>query len=147
MPQWAVILRFMGAHPDEAVAATEPPPVPTRWLKTYTGALGLLGVIFVVSQPLLRPGGSIAALVTIGFGGLLIAMSVGLAKRKRWAWQVNYWGLVVTLVGLALTILSSFPLSRTPQEMVGPVSLGLAVGLWCGLNLRYFRWRRALFFQ
>lgn len=127
------------------MAVTEPPPLPKRWLKTYTVALGLLGVIFVISQPLLRPGGSIAALVTIGFSGLLLAVSVGLAKRKRWAWQLNYWGLVAALVGLALTILSSFPLSRTPQEMVGPFSLGLAVGLWCGLNLRYFWQRRALF--
>lgn len=127
------------------MAVTGTPPLPTRWLKTYTGTLGLLGVILVISQPLLRPGGSIAALVTIGFGGLLIAVSVGLAKRKQWAWQVNYGGLVMGLVGLALTILSSFPLSRTPQEMVGPLSLGLAVGLWCGLNLQYFRRRRALF--
>jgi hypothetical protein len=50
----------------------------------------------------------------------------------------------MALGGLALTILPSFPLSRTPQEMVGPLFLGLAVGLWCGLNLRYFQRRRAL---
>ena len=54
------------------------------------------------------------------------------------------WGLAMALVGLALTILSSFPLSRPPQEMVGPVSFGLAVGVWGGLNLRYFQRRRAL---
>lgn len=124
---------------------TETPPLPTRWLNTYTGILGLLGVILVISQPVLRPGGSIAALVTVGFGGLLIAVSVGLARRKRWAWQVNYWGLVMGLVGLALTVVSSLPLSRTPREMVGPLSLGLAVGLSCGLNLRYFQRRRAFF--
>jgi hypothetical protein len=134
------------AVPDGVgVASTEPAPLPTRWLNTYTGTLGLLGVLLVISPLLLRPGGSAANLVMVGLGGLLIAVSVGLAKRKRWAWQVNCWGLVVALVGLALTIVSSLPLSRTPQEMVGPVSLGLAVGLWCGLNLRYFRRRRALF--
>lgn len=127
------------------MAVTGPPPLPTRWLRTYTGTLGVLGVLFVIVQPLVRPGWSLANVVTVGFGGLLIAVSVGLAKRKRWAWQVNNWGLIVALVGLGLTIFSSLPLSRTHQEMVGPLSLGLAIGLWCALNLRYFWRRRALF--
>ena len=58
---------------------------------------------------------------------------------------MNYWGLLMALVGLGLTILSGLPLLRTPREMVAPLSLGLAIGLWCGLNLRYFRRRRSLF--
>jgi multisubunit Na+/H+ antiporter MnhB subunit len=127
------------------VARTEPRPLPTRWLNTYTGTLGLLGVSLVVAPLLLRPGGSAANLVMVGLGAFLIAVSVGLAKRERWAWQVNYWGLVAALVGLGLTILSGLPLLRTPQELVTPLFLGLAVGLWCGLNLRYFRRRRSLF--
>jgi hypothetical protein len=127
------------------VTEPPPPPLPTRWLRIYIGTLGALGVLFVIVPLLLRLGTSLANVVTVGLGVILIAVSVGLAKRKRWAWQVNYWGLIMALVGLGLTILSSLPLSRTPQEMVGPLSLGLAVGLWCGLNLPYFRRRRALF--
>jgi len=49
---------------------TEPPPLPTRWLNTYTGTLGLLGILFVISPLLLRPGGSAANLVMVGLGGL-----------------------------------------------------------------------------
>ncbi|HEX4995302.1 MAG TPA: hypothetical protein VFX87_10050, partial [Methylomirabilota bacterium] len=56
--------------PAAGVTMTEPPPLPTRWLNTYTGTLGLVGVLFVISPLLLRPGGSAANLVMVGLGKL-----------------------------------------------------------------------------
>lgn len=127
------------------------PQMPTRWLTVYRVWMTLVGALAAVAGAVMifrpRSGGDLpAGLLAIALGIVLLSISIGLGLRRRWAWHVNYWGLVMALVGLALTILSSLPLFRTPQEMVGPLLLALAVGLWCGLNLRYFRRRRSLFF-
>ena len=126
------------------------PQIPTRWLTVYRVWMTLVGALAAVAGAVMifrpRSGGDMpAGLLAIALGIVLLSISIGLGLRRRWAWHVNYWGLVMALVGLALTILSSLPLSRTPQELVGPLLLALAVGLWCGLNLRYFRRRRSLF--
>lgn len=141
--------------------------VSTRWLTFYTLFMavgGLFGIIRSASTP---PGG--ALLVDIGSSALSFVVAVGLLKRQRWAWKLNYWGflfipLVVAgvLVGLgvvavlmvpvlifdvlgARALLGPWTFGVGFQEILVGLVVGLVLGLWSSLNRRYFRRRRHLF--
>jgi hypothetical protein len=120
-----------------------------RWLTYYPICLAVIGVLAIVAGASILLGPALGApsegLLGLALGALYLAVSIGLAERRQWAWRVNYWGLLlvqpITLAGvLGLWKVEKFPLLTASRG-----AMVLLLGLWSALNMRYFRKRRHLF--
>ncbi len=140
----------------------EPGPLPTRWLTVYTIWMAVGGALTIAWVWITPPRWGAPYLVgDIGAGALAVAVAIGLWWRQRWAWEVNYWGLLLVplvLAGLclALAVLAVLAVILTLafggaafglgfQEVLLLFLIALMLGLWPALNIRYFRRRRHLF--
>jgi hypothetical protein len=166
-PDWRPARDVPELGPTGAAAGMAGGPLPTRWLGAYVVIVGVLGAFSVAAAlaELLTPrgwarqAGAGAVLYNLASGGLSIAVAVGLARRRAWAWLVNYWLFLVlplvllglgVLVGLVLMVLFASvwrqATGMTPGAgLVGGALVTGALALWPILNIVYFRRRRHLF--
>jgi hypothetical protein len=127
----------------------EPSPSPDRWLAYYPICLAVIGVMSIVlgASILLGPalGAPFEGILGLALGTLYVAVALGLAERRMWAWRVNYWGLLliqpITLAG----VLGLWQVQRFPLLTVWRGGMALLLGLWSAMNMLYFRKRRHLF--
>ena len=120
-----------------------------RWLAYYPVCLAVIGLMALVVgiSILLGPalGTPSEGMLGLVLGALYLAVSIGLAERRLWAWRVNYWGLLliqpITLAG----VLGLWKVERFPVLTAWRGGLVLFLGLWSLLNMRYFQKRRYLF--
>jgi hypothetical protein len=127
----------------------EPSPSPDRWLTYYPICLAAIGVMSIVVGTAILLGPALGrpreGLLGLALGTLYVAVSLGLAERRLWAWRVNYWGLLllqpITLAG----VLGLWQVQRFPLLTVWLGGTALLLGLWSAVNMHYFRKRRHLF--
>ena len=120
-----------------------------RWLAYYPICLAAIGLmaIAVGMSVLLRPalGTLSGGMLVLALGALYLVVSIGLIRRRLWAWRVNYWGLLlvqpITLAG----VLGLWPVERFPLLTAWRGGMMLFLGLWSVLNMRYFQKRRHRF--
>ena len=127
------------------------PPVGSadRWLAYYPICLAVVGLMALVVgiSILLGPalGMPSEGMLGLVLGALYLAVAIGLAERRLWAWRVNYWGLLliqpITLAG----VLGLWKVERFPALTAWRGGMVLFLGLWSVLNMRYFQKRRYLF--
>jgi len=126
-----------------------PIAAPDRWLAYYPICLAVVGVLSLITGAsiLLGPalGTPAEGILGLTLGTLYLAVSVGLAERRRWAWRVNYWGLLLVQPITVAGVLGLWNVERFPLLTAWRGALVLLLGLWSVLNMRYFRERRALF--
>lgn len=127
----------------------EPSPGPHRWLTYYPICLAAIGVVSIVvgAAIVLGPalGAPLEGLLGLALGTLYVGVAIGLAERRRWAWRVNQWGLLLIQPITLAAVLGLWQVQRFPLLLVWRSGMALFLGLWSILNMRYFQKRRHLF--
>ena len=142
-----------GGLPDWLARLTRPlrPPVaaPDRWLVYYPVCLAAVGVLALITGASILLGPALGApaegVLGLILGALYLAVSVGLAERRLWAWRMNYWGLLLIQPITVAGVLGLWNVQRFPLLTAWHGALVLLLGLWSVVNMRYFRRRRPLF--
>ncbi|HSB40585.1 MAG TPA: hypothetical protein VLK28_02045 [Methylomirabilota bacterium] len=127
----------------------EPSPSPDRWLTYYPICLAAIGVMSIVvgAAIVLGPalGAPLEGLLGLALGTLYVGVAIGLAERRRWAWRVNQWGLLLVQPITLAAVLGLWQVQRFPLLLAWRSGMALFLGLWSVLNMRYFQKRRHLF--
>ena len=101
-----------------------PIAAPDRWLTYYPICLALVGVLSLITGAsiLLGPalGTPAEGILGLILGTLYLAVSVGLAERRRWAWRVNYWGLLL-VQPITVAVPAADRLARRTGALARPV--------------------------
>jgi len=122
---------------------------PDRWLGYYPICLAVVGVLSLLTGAAILLGPALGTpaegILGLILGTLYLAVSVGLAERRLWAWRVNYWGLLLVQPITVAGVLGLWTVERFPLLAAWGGALVLLLGLWSALNMRYFRKRRPLF--